>query len=87
MKVIVRGPSYCARYAGQVTEKHTETATIESKGKPITKKGEPENPAFKVERKGKNPVIKKACTRPRLPCESCSWHVTPPWGKDACCTE
>jgi len=44
---------------GQVTEKHTEKATIESKGKPITRKGEPDNPAFKVERKGKNPVIKK----------------------------
>ena len=47
---------------GQVTEKHTEKATIESKGKQITKNGEPENPAFKVERKGKNPVIKKVYT-------------------------
>jgi hypothetical protein len=42
-----------------VTEKHTQKATIESKGKQITKNGEPDNPAFKVERKGKNPVIKK----------------------------
>ena len=56
--------------AGQVTEKHTEKATIESKGKPITRKGEPDNPAFKVERKGKNPVIKKACTCPSLPCST-----------------
>ena len=54
--------------AGQVTEKHTEKATIESKGKEITKNGEPDNPAFKVERKGKNPVIKKACSHPSRPC-------------------
>ena len=50
--------------AGEVTEKHTEKATIESKGKPITKDGDPENPNFKVERKGKNPVIKRVCSGP-----------------------
>ena len=59
-----RAPSPFAYVAGQVTEKHTEKASIESKGKTITRKGEPDNPAFKVERKGKNPVIKKASTCP-----------------------
>lgn len=34
--------------------------TIESKGKPITKDGEPGNPAVKVERSKGNPVVKKA---------------------------
>ena len=52
-----------------MTEKHTQKATIESKGKQITKNGEPDNPAFKVERKGKNPVIKKVWCRCYL-----SWH-------------
>lgn len=65
---IVKLSSHCTRLAGQVTEKHTEKATIESKGKPITRKGEPENPAFKVERKGKNPVIKKVRTNTCLLC-------------------
>jgi len=55
--------------AGEVTEKHTEKATIKSKGKDITKNGEPDNPAFKVERKGKNPVIKKVRADPC--CLSC----------------
>ena len=50
--------------AGEVTEKHTEKATIKSKGKDITKNGEPDNPAFKVERKGKTPVIKKVRAHP-----------------------
>ena len=55
---------YLLFYAiGEVTEKHTQKATIESKGKQITKNGEPDNPAFKVERKGKNPVIKKVWCR------------------------
>lgn len=61
---------YLLFYAiGEVTEKHTQKATIESKGKQITKNGEPDNPAFKVERKGKNPVIKKVWCRCYL-----SWH-------------
>ena len=33
--------------------------TIESKGKPVTKDGEPDNPAVKVERPKGNPVVKK----------------------------
>ncbi|BDA46741.1 hypothetical protein COCOBI_09-1940 [Coccomyxa sp. Obi] len=45
---------------GEVTKKFTEHAEIESKGKTITRNGDGENPAYKVERPGKNPVLKKA---------------------------
>ena len=58
--IMLSHPFLC-NLAGEVTEKHTEKATIESKGKPITKDGDSENPNFKVERKGKNPVIKRVC--------------------------
>jgi hypothetical protein len=47
----------------QVTEKHTEHAEIKSKGKTITRNGDEENPAYKVERPGKNPVLKKVTRR------------------------
>ena len=59
-----------------MTEKHTQKATIESKGKQITKNGEPDNPAFKVERKGKNPVIKKVWCRCNLFWHSNSTHTS-----------
>lgn len=49
----------------QVTKKFTEHAEIESKGKTITRNGDEENPAYKVERPGKNPVLKKVCQRER----------------------
>ena len=38
--------------------------TIESKGKPVTKDGEPGNPAVKVERPKGNPVVKKVSCIP-----------------------
>lgn len=43
-----------------MTKKFTDHAEIESKGKTITRNGDEENPAYKVERPGKNPVLKKA---------------------------
>jgi hypothetical protein len=42
-----------------VTKKFTDHAEIVSKGKTITRNGDDENPAYKVERPGKNPVLKK----------------------------
>ncbi len=54
----------------QVTKKFTEHAEIESKGKTITRNGDEENPAYKVERPGKNPVLKKVA----LP-ETLSWST------------
>lgn len=42
-----------------MTKKFTEHAEIVSKGKTITRNGDEENPAYKVERPGKNPVLKK----------------------------
>lgn len=52
-------PSYYNFLAVQVTKKFTEHAEIESKGKTITRNGDENNPAYKVERPGKNPVLKK----------------------------
>jgi hypothetical protein len=43
----------------QVTKEYTEHAEIESKGKTITRNATEDNPAYKVERPGKNPVLKK----------------------------
>eukprot|EP00877_Chromochloris_zofingiensis_P000710 jgi/Chrzof1/1063/Cz01g38280.t1 len=45
---------------GTVSEKSTEKLTIESKGKQVTRNGTEDNPAFKIENPGKNPVVKKA---------------------------
>ncbi len=70
---LLQADASCQYATGEVTEKHTQKATIESKGKQITKNGEPDNPAFKVERKGKNPVIKKVW------CRYLSWHKMSPY--------
>ena len=55
---------------GTVTEEYTGHAEIESKGKTITRNATEDNHAYKVERPGKNPVLKKVscifgeeCTR------------------------
>ena len=44
----------------KIVSSQEDKMTIESKGKPITKDGEPGNPAVKVERSKGNPVVKKA---------------------------
>lgn len=44
----------------KIVSSQDDKMTIESKGKPITKDGEPGNPAVKVERSKGNPVVKKA---------------------------
>ena len=50
-------PTICC--CAQVTKEYTEHAEIESKGKTITRNATEDNPAYKVERPGKNPVLKK----------------------------
>ncbi|KAK9791558.1 hypothetical protein WJX73_003045 [Symbiochloris irregularis] len=47
------------RPGGTVSDVKGEETTIESKGKPITKKGTEDNPAVVVERSGNN-VVKRA---------------------------